>query len=184
MKEDVDQVTEKWLPGVVAVSEISLSASNYRILELSHSVTSDIISMRQFEKKMNDLRRLINQTQVAYEGQLSQASRQEQNIYQTFVRKWERYLELHERVIDLSLKNDKTEAYELLNGESQKVFDDFKKDLEDLVLINKESSMESSRDAEETYRYTYNMTVIIFIITLIIRRGITLFLIRAVTIPD
>ena len=39
LKDEIDKVNTNWLPSVIAVSEINLSASEYRISELQQAFT-------------------------------------------------------------------------------------------------------------------------------------------------
>lgn len=181
LKDDVDVVTTKWLPSVIVVSEINHKAAEYRILEMSHALDSESKKMKEYEEEMTNLRNSIKTQQDRYERLI--ATKQEEKIYNTFLRKWERYLDIHRDAIDLSGKGEKQKALDILNGESQKLFIEFSNDLGTLVKINKDSSQESAEMADKTYQDTKYITIVIFAITSILSAIITFFLINAVTKP-
>jgi len=181
LKGDVDTVTGKWLPSAVGIADISFNASDYRILELSHALTADPSKMQFYEKEMDKLKKDIRDNQQIYEELIS--FKEESKIYNAYLRKWELYLSLHEKAIELSSNNQKEEAFKLLNGESQKLFVDFNSDLEKLVKISTESAFNSAQHADTTYQLTRDTTVIIFIVTLLMSFLIVFFLVRAVTKP-
>ncbi|TAE00277.1 MAG: response regulator [Bacteroidetes bacterium] len=180
LKADLDSVTNEWLPSVVAISDINLHATDYRRYELSHAVTEDTAQMRKYEIEMSRLKTLIRQSQDVYAPLLTEI---ESPLYDSFVLKWDRYLIIHEEFLNFSRKNNNTKAIDILNDESKIIFLDFTKDLEELVKINKERSLQAGKHAEKTYENAVTVTLWLFLLTFILSFVITWFLVKAVTVP-
>ncbi|OQX27573.1 MAG: hypothetical protein BWK80_04665 [Desulfobacteraceae bacterium IS3] len=181
LKDEIDRVNTKRLPGVIAVSEINFNTSEYRINEMQHALTYYGYKMREQEQMMLDLKTKIEKNQDVYQPLIT--SPEEQQLYSEFQEKWTRYLEMHEQFMKLSRDSKDEEALTLLNEEAYKLFRDFSANLEGLVKLNKEASFEAARRAEQTYRSTRTVTMILLALTVLMSTLITLVLVRTITVP-
>jgi len=181
LKDEIDRVNTKRLPGVIAVSEINFNTSEYRINEMQHALTYYGYKMREQEQMMLGLKTKIEKNQEVYQPLIT--SPEEQTLYSEFQEKWGRYLEMHEQFMKLSRDSKDEEALTLLNEEAYKLFRDFSANLEGLVKLNKEASFEAARRAEETYRSARTVTTVLLAMTVLMSTLITLVLVRTITIP-
>ncbi len=181
LKDEIDRVNTRRLPGVIAVSEINFNTSEYRINEMQHALTYYGYKMREQEQMMLTLKLKIEKNQEIYQPLIT--SPEEQQLYAEFQEKWGRYLEMHEQFMKLSRDSKDEEALTLLNEEAYKLFRDFSTNLEGLVKLNKEASFEAARRAEETYRSTRTVTTVLLALTVLMSTLITLVLVRTITVP-
>lgn len=181
IKDKIDEVNASWLPSVIALSEMSLDTSEYRMNELQHAFTYYGYEIRAKEQEMIALRERMEKNQELYETLIS--SPEEQALYTSFREKWKQYLELHEKYMKLSRDNQDEEAVKLLNNESRDLFDSFGADLAELVKLNKKGSVNAARRAEQTYSSTRLIIKILLSLTVLMSTLIALVLVRTITTP-
>ncbi len=181
LKSDVDKVTNVGLPNVILIGEIETNISKFRIAETGHATTSDKILMYEYEEILSKSRDTINRDRREYEKKIEIS--EENNFYSSFARKWEKYLELHEKFMDFSIQGEKEYAVRLLNQEQLRLFQDLTTDLQQIVRINKSNSLIATQNAKNTYDVTVQITIWVFVATLILSLTITWFLVRSVTLP-
>ena len=181
IRDKIDEVNASWLPSVVALSEISLDTSDYRMNELQHAFTYYGYEIRAKEQEMIALRERMKKNQELYETLIT--SPEEQLLYADFHEKWKQYLELHEKYMKLSRDNQDEEAVKLLNNESRDLFDSFGADLEELVKLNKKGSFNAAQRAEQTYNSTRMIIQILLAVTVLFSTLIALMLVRTITTP-
>jgi methyl-accepting chemotaxis protein len=136
------EIETNWLPSVTLTSSINTQTSDFRILELQHVLSQDAASMDRLEKQMSALGTEIETNRNAYAKLIS--SPEEKATYEQFSTEWGRYLAEHQKLLALSRENRTEEAYALLNGESQKLFDAASGELLKLVNLNGKGAVDAS----------------------------------------
>ena len=101
-------LSENWLPSVGFVSEMNTSTSDFRLSEFQHVLNTDDARMKDIEKDMAAVLADFNKYRDAYVKLIS--SPQEQALWDQFAQDWKRYLEQHEKIIQLSQQNQNTAA--------------------------------------------------------------------------
>jgi signal transduction histidine kinase len=189
LKNEIDEVTSIWLQRISAISDINLYTSDLRLYQLQHSFApADSVKQKQAQL-MVQLVDKINENVDMYEGLKSYSeqrnlySEEEQAVYTSFTRKWEMYQDLFIQIFKHSRENETEEAVALLNGEALGVFDAFTVDLEKLVGINETGSFEAARRAEQTYRGTRRIFIILLVVTGLLSAAMASFLVRLITVP-
>ena len=142
-------MADNWMPSARAVSDINTKTGDYRSAELQHILSESKERMDYFERQMADILTGIKNTQTQYERLLSSA--EEKSLYQKFTKEWDDYLQLHEKIIQVSRENRAEEAKALIRGESQKLYDESSATLEELIELNVEGGKNASRQGDEMY---------------------------------
>jgi len=181
LKDDLDEVTLRGLPSVILIGDIETNISKFRIAETGYATASGKILKYEYETILTKSRDTIERDRREYEQKIRTA--QEKNFYTSFARKWNKYLEFHEKFMDFSRRGQREEAIQLLNTSQLRIFEDFTTDLQQLVRINKANSIIATRNAKHTYDQTFLITIWVFIATFLLSLAITWYLVRSVSLP-
>jgi methyl-accepting chemotaxis protein len=133
--DNVTNLATNWLPSVSVTNELNTNTSDLRIAEGAHILSTDDAAMTAAETDISELERTIEKNRKIYEPLIS--SPEERARYQEFVRKWDAYMQLHGRLLQLSRKNENEAAAALFKGEMAKLFNAASDDLLKLVELNK-----------------------------------------------
>jgi len=181
LKQDVDDVTQLWLPSVIAVSEINTESSALRISELQHAFSKQEEDMLGFEETMNVTKERIEQVKFNYEKLIS--TEMEKDLFRRISNKWQRYTELNNEFLQLSRNRIKEESLFLLNDESLELFNELTTDLNELVRLNKKYAFDSAERADITYNSTRYIIFILLASTILISIFISILLVRTIIKP-
>src|SRR5689334_19247015 len=110
---------------------MNTATSDFRVLEFRHVLNTDDKAMAGIEVEMANLLKRFENDREGYVKLI--ASEDERRQYNEFAAEWKQYLQVHEKVLALSRKNDNAQAVLLLQGESARVFDSFTAKLEKLI---------------------------------------------------
>ena len=138
-----------WLPSIVASANINNHIDRFRIAEVQHVLAASEADRRSYEQELD--RQLKKITTARHEYQRLISIREEDTLYQKFVRAWDAYLKVHEQIIVFSLVNKDTEAQTLLRGESQQRFDEMTQQLDTLAALNVKGGVQASRRGDRLY---------------------------------
>lgn len=159
------EIASNWMPSIQVVEEINTNTSDLRIKEFKHVVSQDSPGMRAAEGEMNDLMDLMNKNRAKYEKLIS--SPEEKAIYDTFSQKFNKYMEIHDRLMAASREN-KTEEASAIMKESLAVYNDFSNDLLTLVEMNVKGGNDASAQGDVIYADAQKMVVGIILIALLL----------------
>ena len=189
LKEEIDAVSNNWLPRALAIADIKLNTSYLRISQLQHAVADDPTLKQEQARIWISLIDRINDSQDAY-VELSKVAREqnlyseeEANLFDEFDEKWAVYNDQSTAFLKFSRKNQQEEAIDLLNGDALRTFDDFSGVLDNLLNVNKEDAQAAASRAEKTFHGTRKINRWLFIVTIILSVLIAGFLVRQITVP-
>ena len=105
-------ISEEWMPSVIASEELNTLTSDFRREEYKHIVAQDQQTMQSAETKMEDRNNRINETFDLYISSLitDEADRQ---LIEEARNEWNEYLQNHDTLIALSRENKTDEAMEI-----------------------------------------------------------------------
>jgi len=181
IRDEIEKVTNDWLPSALAIAAINSKTSDLRISQLQYAHAENDTVRQRLAGVMTDLIDQINLNRDAYEPLIS--TDEERRLQRRFDQKWEEYIDLGFEFLSLSQEGRGDEAARLLNQEGERVFSDMSQALEELVLVNRDSSYEAARNAEETYRTARRVAHILFAVTVLISILIAWQLSRWITVP-
>lgn len=176
IKDNVDAVHHNWLPSVVAISNINVFTSDFRIAELQHASGLTERDREYYERVMTEIRTEIVKNQKAYRKLIIYDD--EKELFESFEKNWEKYLLFNQRFLLLSNESKPVEAIFLLNGEARQHFDKSSEILHRLVSINEKGSFYVTNQAEGTLIETKQISVLLLISTTCISVLITFLLVK------
>lgn len=181
LKNDIDEITNKWFPSVISISDINTQAANFRIAELQHAFDATENGKRMFEREMEKTQENIEITLSEYENYI--IGKQSLSLYKSISEKWGHYIKLNRDFLKFSRYNMKEEAIYLLNDEARKLFEDLISDVQKLVEENRKNAYMAAQRANDTYKSTITLIVTLIIVTILISIFIIFLLMRFISVP-
>lgn len=189
IKHEIDEVTTNWLPRAIALSEINLNSSELRRIQLQQAFTKDETSKQEQAMMTIVLLDKISKNVDTYDSLKTASemrnlySEKEGKLYAEFDQKWEHYQDLCITFFKHVRNEENEQALDLLNGEAREVFNDFSADLVELVNVNKKDSFDAAKRAEDTFRSTFVISIILLIGTFLVSAIIATRLVKFITEP-
>jgi signal transduction histidine kinase len=181
IRDEIEKVTNDWLPSALAIAAINANTSDLRISQLQYAHATDDSVRQRLAGVMTDLIDHINRNRDAYEPLIS--TDDERRLQRRFDQKWEEYIDLGFEFLQMSQAGRGEEAAQLLDREGERIFSDMSGALEELVLVNQASSYDAARRAEETYRTARRVAYTLFAVTVLVSVLIAWRLSRWITVP-
>jgi len=153
-----------WLPSIVKINGIAVKTSSYRIAELLHVLSLTPQEMEQQEKEMERLTQELATLKKEYEPLIS--SENERATYQSFLLKYDEYLQASKEALSHSRANENEQAA-LQSRKSGILFKVFRAELAKLVTLNQVGGAESSRGGNEIFVEAQTVIIIINIVVTI-----------------
>ncbi len=143
---DVDKITQRILPAVVAVNAVNTATSDHRAAELRHILSTNSQEMRELDIGIFRLRAEIETWRKRYEPLIENPVERER--YSHFSRDYATYLTGSDKTLALSRKNENTDAHAQV-ADATRLFLGFSDDLDELVRLAQASSEETSQQAKQ-----------------------------------
>jgi len=175
------EIANDWLPSVRVVNEMDSQILRLRMTIMSHVQTSDPAAMEAVDKQLAVERSKLNQMRTSYEKLISGA--EERKTYELFSEQRKAVLEVDDRVLALSRKNETDQARALLDGESKKLFDASTQTLENLVKINSLGAEASRTESETTYARARTTLLVVALLAVAVAIAAAVWLVRSITAP-
>jgi signal transduction histidine kinase len=189
IKDEIDRISNSWLPRAMAIAEANLGTAALRTEQLQHAVATSEEEKQLRADRMVDLIDRINHSLDTYAELRQRAeandlySEEEAQLYAAFDGKWDAYQELFVHFFRLSLKNERQEALDLLNGEMGSIYAEFSADLEGLVRANRNNTLAAAQRAETSFRATRAFTSTLLLATVLLSAFIGAWLVRYIAVP-
>jgi len=181
MDASTREITTNWLPSVELVNQMNTAAANYRAQEFKHVLSTDAQEMAAVEKRIGDYKAAFDKSHDAYVKLIS--SEQERKIYESFAADWKQYLQIHERMLEASRKNENDQAKTLMNQDSVPVYRRLSASLEQLVALNNDGAeAEAKRSDDVSVRAQYLMGGAA-LVGLVLAIAASLWLVRSIVGP-
>lgn len=174
------EIAQNWMPSIRMVEEINTGTSDYRIAEYEHVLSQSPENIKKAEQDMDTVLATLNKNRAAYEKLIS--SPEEKALYEEFSKKFERYMVLHDKLIEVSRQNMTEEAKTLLR-ESRPLFDEYSSTMLTLVKMNVDGGSNASSEGDVIYDDAMKMVIGILIIAVLLGIAIAFFVTRSITTP-
>jgi methyl-accepting chemotaxis protein len=171
-------LAENWMPSIKVVEEINTNTSDLRIAEFQHVLSQKAEDMKKAEEAMNSVLSTMKTNRAEYEKLISSA--EEQTLYDTFSKKFDKYMDIHKRLLIVSSQNKTEEAQQILY-EGEKVFNDFSNDLLSLVKINVDGGKKASITGDEIYHQAEILMITIIVIAILLGMFVAFLITRSIT---
>jgi methyl-accepting chemotaxis protein len=139
--------------------------SDYRASELSHIIASNAGEMNDLERKMERLLSELEKMKVGYEPLMT--TEEERELFLSFNEEWNQYLDINEDVIAISRMLKTDSAMALVNGNSQKNFDEASTILVKIMNSNRKQGEVASAYGDQLYD-TSRITIIVILSIIIV----------------
>ncbi|MBN6151485.1 MCP four helix bundle domain-containing protein [Xanthomonas sp. AmX2] len=169
-------IAGNWMPSLRYVEQMNTNTSDLRVLELQHVMSAQPEQMQKLERAMDQVLASYKDNRDNYVKLIS--SPEEKAMYDDFVRKFEQYLALHDRMLGLSRELKTAEAQALLSGEQQALFDDSSATLLRLVDMNIKGGDAASAAGDALYASARNWIVAVIALCVLIGIGVSVFIVR------
>ncbi len=181
MRRSSQDVATNWLPSVEHVSAIESHVHALHAAELQHVLNTDDAAMKRIEGKIGKIRTDLEAERAAYVKLIS--SSKEQALYDTFAADLKTYLQLHERLLELSRKNQNVQARDLADGESARVFARMATALEALVKLNTEGATAAAAESDAAFVNGRNILLGAALMAAVLALAAAVLIIRSITRP-
>ena len=159
------EIATNWMPSVRAVEEINTGTAEYRLREYRHINSQTPELMREAENSMSELMDKLNKDRATYEKLIS--SPEEKALYEAFSKKFDKYMDLHERILIVSRQNKTNEAMTLMR-EGIIIYNDFSEDLVKLIEMNIDGGNNASHQGDIIYSEAQKMVMGIIIAAILL----------------
>lgn len=174
-------ISGKWMAGVRLTSQLNTDASNFRIAEMQHVLSSEDEERVQYDKEKRHVTESMEKNAAEYAQLVSSA--EEQKLFDEFKRERQRYLDEHRKVMRLSSAGETEDAKLLLRYNSQKKYDGAAAALRRLVDFNIAQGIEASRASERTYALAQRGIVAVLLGAVVLGAVLAAAITRSITRP-
>ena len=146
MRASTVEINTNWLPSVEVLAQMNTAKSDFRVYEFRHVLTTDEKGMADVEQRMLAKLAEFERLRDSYVKLIS--SEEERKIYDAFAADWKAYLQVHDRMLALSRKNETEEAKKLMFGESRTLYDSAASALLKDVDLNHKGAMDEGANSD------------------------------------
>ncbi len=174
-------ISENWLPSVIASEELNTLTSDFRREEYKHIVAQDEETMQSAETKMENANNQIDEYFNTYLSSLV-VDETDRQLIQDAQSAWNEYLQNHERLIQLSRENKSAEAMEVVLG-TITLYDNVSNTLLEVVEYNKEGADQANLDGNRLYSEAGRIVIIALIVIGALSFAFAIYIIRGINRP-
>ncbi len=174
-------ISESWLPSVIASEELTNLTSNFRREEYKHIVAQDEQTMQSAETKMEDYRARIEETFSNYLSTLI-TDETDRKLAQDAQNAWNEYQQNHDKMILLSRENNTDASMEIILG-TISAYDNVTNLLQEIVQYNKEGADEANRTGDKLYDEAGKIVIISLIAIGVVSFAFAIYIIRTINRP-
>lgn len=174
-------ISESWMPSVIASEELTNLASNFRREEYKHIVAQDEQTMQEAETKMDNYSAQIDETFSTYLSTLVTDDNDRQ-LTENAQNAWNEYLQNHDKMILLSRENNTAAAMEIILG-TISVYDNMTNTLQEVVQFNKDGADQANEDGNEMYSQAGRIVIIALVVLGVLSIVFAIYIIRSINKP-
>lgn len=177
INDTVTEIALKHLPRIDLIRTMDVVQSDIRNRELSYLLLSDPAKQAEVLKEKKDLMIKFEDMAHQLEPQLEAA---EQAKWTEIKEEWNSYLIDSDQIVSAADQNKREEAMALLNGESNKMYYEISKDLNELGKNTKAKADQANITANQAYNSTKTTFIIAIAIASLIAMTIAFLISRSI----
>ncbi|MXP76386.1 HAMP domain-containing protein [Lachnospiraceae bacterium WCA-9-b2] len=181
INEGTTDISESWMPSVIASEELNTLTSDFRREEYKHIVAQDEETMQSAETKMENAGKQINETFSMYLSTLI-TSEEDRKLIQDAQNAWNEYLQNHDQLILLSRDNKTDEAMEIVLG-TISLYDNVSNLLLEVVQLNKDGADAANLEGNRLYTNAERLVIIALIVIGFLSFAFAIYIIRTINRP-
>ena len=170
-------LAENWMPSIKVVEEINSNTSDLRLYEFEYVLTQTPQDMEKVEDKMDSVLASMNKNRAEYEKLIS--SDEEKALYEDFSKKFDKYMDMHKKLIPVSKQNKTEEAQKMLH-EGEVLFNDFSAELIKIVELNVEGGNKASLQGDEIYAQAKIVMISVIVISILLGIAVAFLIARSI----
>jgi len=178
MRASTVEINTNWLPSVEVLAQMNTAKSDFRVYELRHILTTDEAGMADVESRMAAKLTEFEKLRESYVKLIS--SEEEHKIYDAFAADWKAYLQVHDRVLALSRKNETEESKKLMFGESRKIYDSAAATLLKDIDLNHKGAMDEGANSDKVHASARTTMLAGAALSIALAIGLALLVIRSI----
>ncbi|WP_433735914.1 methyl-accepting chemotaxis protein [Pseudomonas putida] len=181
MRESTRQISDDWLPGVMALSHGAQNVQRLRALTLRVMINRDPQSLEQNYNKIDVLKTETRKEMEQYEKTI--LVDEDRALFEHFRTAAVAYMSLQAKVIDLSRKDQLEAARNIINGEMNPSADALSKTLTDLVDFNNRGAKGAAANSVEVYNSARSGVIGVLLVVALASCVVAVGLIRSIVLP-
>lgn len=181
INEGTTDISETWMPSVIASEELNTLTSDFRREEYKHIVAQDEETMQSAETKMENAGNQINETFSRYLSTLV-TDETDRKLIQDAQNAWNEYLQNHDQLILLSRDNKTDEAMEIVLG-TISLYDNVSNLLLEVVQLNKDGADAADLEGNRLYTEAKRLVIIALIVIGFLSFAFAIYIIRTINRP-
>jgi methyl-accepting chemotaxis protein len=181
MRESTRQISEDWLPGVMALSQGAQNVQRIRALTLRVMISRDPQTLEQNYSKIEALKAETRKAMEHYEKTV--IVDEDRTMFERFKAAATAYMSLQAKVIDLSRKDQLDEARDVINGEMNPRADALSKTLTDLVEFNNRGASGAAAHSVDVFNSARSGVFAVLLIVALASCVVAVGLIRSIVLP-
>ncbi|URI11712.1 methyl-accepting chemotaxis protein [Aquincola tertiaricarbonis] len=145
------EIADNWMPSIRLVEEMNTNTSDLRIAELqfAHAESDQPHMAQRLERQQEEVLATFKKNRDGYVKLIS--SPEEKALYDEFSKKFETYLSMRDQSLALIRAGKSKDALVLINGDAQKIYDEYSALLLQLVELNVKGGNTASITADRVY---------------------------------
>lgn len=180
MLKQIDQKTTEiaynWMPSVSEAHRLNAKAEEFRLHQYYHIITKNPEKKAQAERTIQELSDSILASADEYEKLIN--NEQDRKLFLDGKAQWINYIQLSQKVIELSRQGNSEEAAELMTNEAKQTFNIAVSALFKLVEYNEEHGKQASAASDLLYDKSIFTLITGVIIAIVLSGIITFFICR------
>lgn len=163
------EIAYNWLPSVSEAHRLNAKTEEFRLQQYYHIIAKDPEKKAQAERTIEKLSNAILASADEYEKLIT--NEQDRKLFLDGKAQWMNYIQISQKVIELSRQNKSEEAADLMTGEARQTFSIAVSALFKLVEFNEKNGRQASAESDVLYDqsiYTLIAGVIIAIVLSVI----------------
>jgi methyl-accepting chemotaxis protein len=170
---NVEEFANDWLPSVESASDFAEFIGRVRIQESQHILSPDAEGMAAAESRLAEIKDRLEKDAAEFQKLIN--SEAERQAYKTFQGKWNDYLTLHSKLMELSRARQREQAAALYMGEMNTRFEEISEAIDRVIEINREGGKQEAIHAANQFASTHWQTFLVVGLGLALALGATAF---------
>lgn len=181
LSNDLSDLSDTWIPGIVLADDINTQAAQYRTYEYRHLLSKDDSARQEASSLMAECAQqleadITEYNKIAY-------SPEDVQLINAVEEKWKEYKKESESLIAFSNKDQDDEASAILSGDSRTAMNALREACANIVNLNQSGSNELAQNGVQTFQTSF-VTILIFLtVAVIFAVFFVLLIIRSITKP-
>ena len=178
LNSNIQEINTSWMPGVENINNLNYLTDHVATITLRH--VFNIGKKSELEQERKNTLAAINTALDNYEKTIFLP--EDRKNFNLLKEKWQSYLVVNEKIIELSNANDTKGAISNL-AEGKKRLDSMQTNLNTLVKINRDGSNKAAAESTNIFNFAIWLITFLLVIAVLIGIAATFFLIRMITKP-